>query len=150
MKPTNTLAGTLATLLAQDANFLAHATLAVKVVPIIAPFVEGVDRIIGDLTLGASGGLAPIAGATGNQLESVDPTTGALIVEVKVPAGGYRWETTAAPGAPINVYGYALTNNAVTTLLGTQALTTPIVLTAINQSFTAPPIVFRIDPNQIY
>lgn len=148
MKPVRALANTLSTLLAADAAYLAHATLAIKVKLITAPFTPSLDRVAADLSIAAGGGLDPILGSTGAQLESVDPVTAELIVEIKAPAGGFRWETTGVPSPVINVYGFALTTNAGV-LLGMHKLDAAIALTDVNQSITAPPLVFRIDPNKV-
>lgn len=148
MKPTRTLAGTLSTLLAADTAILANAT-AMKVGLITAPFTPSLDRSMADLTISALTGLVPLAGVAGAQLESVDPITGELVVEIKAPAGGFRWETGGGTTYPVTVYGFALGNNAMTTLFGTETLATPVVLTADNQSITAPELAFKIDPTKI-
>lgn len=149
MIPSRTLAATLSTLLAADTTLLANA-VANKVGLITAPFTESLDRVMADLTIAASNGLDPVAGVAGAQLESVDPVTGELLVEIKTPAGGFRFETSSAPSPAITVYGFALGNGAMTTLIATYRLTTPIVLNAINQSITAPPLVLRIDPTKVH
>jgi len=149
MKPTRTLANTLATLLAADTSFLANAS-APKVGLITAPFTPSIDRVIGDLTISALTGLVPIAAVAGGMPESVDPVTGELIVEIEAPTGGFRWETGGGTTYPVTVYGFALGNNAMNNLYGTESLETPVTLTADNQSITAPPLKFRIDPTQVH
>jgi len=149
MKPVRTLAATIASLLAADTTYLAHAT-PMKVALIIDPFTESLDRVIGDLTLAADAPLAPVAGTAGAQENGVDPVTSKLKVEIKPPAGGFRWETGTGFAGPVTIYGYALVNGAVSALIGMQALTDPIVLTGDNQSHVAPQLEFIIDPSQIY
>ncbi len=148
MKPVRTLAATLASLMAADTAYLASAT-AMKLALITDPFTESLDRVIADLTLASASPLAPVAGTSGAQENGVDPVTSELKVEVKAPAGGFRWETGVGFSGPVTIYGYALTNGAVSVLLGTQALDTPITLTGDNQSHVAPQIEFRIDPSKI-
>lgn len=148
MKIVNTLSNTLSTLLATDTAFLANAT-AMKVGLITAPFTPSIERVMADLTISAATGLVPLAGVAGAQLESVDPITGELIVEIKAPAGGFRWETPVGFTGPVTVYGFALGNNAMTTLFGTESLPNPIVLTVENQALTAPELSFRIDPTKV-
>lgn len=148
MKPSRALANTLSTLLAADTALLANAT-AMKVGLITAPFTPSIDRVMGDLTICALTGLVPLAGVAGAQLEDVDALTGELKVEIKAPAGGFRWETGGGTTYPVTVYGFALGNNAMAVLHGTHTLDQPITLNADNQAITAPPLVFRIDPTKI-
>lgn len=148
MIPSKTLAATISALLAADTNYLANAT-AMKVGLITANFTPTIDTVIGDLTISVAAGLVALAGVAGAQLESVDPVTGELIVEVKAPAGGFRWETPGGFTGPVTVYGFALGNGAMTALIGTHKLATPIVLNNANQAITAPALEFRIDPTQI-
>lgn len=149
MKPTKALANTLATLLAADTTFLANGT-AMKVGLITAAFTPSLDRVMADLTISALTGLVPLAGVSGAQVESIDPITGELVVEIKAPAGGFRWETGGGTTYPVTVYGFALGNNAMTTLLGTHSLDAPVTFTADNQSITAPELAFKIDSSQIH
>lgn len=148
MKPVKALAATLSTLLAADTTILANAS-ALKVGLITQEFTPSIDRVIGDLTIASGNGLDPLAGVAGAQNESVDAGTGELIVEIKPPAGGFRWETSGGFVGPKTVYGFALTNNAGSTLYGTETLAEPIELTADNQAVSAPPLMFRIDPNKV-
>jgi len=148
MKPTRLLANTLSTLLAADTANLANA-VAMKVGLITAPFTPSIDRVMADLTISALTGLVPLAMVAGAQLESVDQASGELVVEIKVPVGGARWETGGGTTYPVTVYGFALGNGAMTTLYGTHSLTTPVTLTPDNQAITAPALTFRIDPTQV-
>jgi len=151
MDPVRALVNTLSSALAADTAFLANAS-AMKLAPIIANFTPSLDRVIGDLTLGSAEGLAPLAMTAGAQNESTDPVTGELVVEVKAPVGGARFELTGVSGAPYTVYGFALINNAVSALIGMYKLDTPVVMNAINQAITAPPeaLEFRIDPTKVH
>jgi len=150
MIPSRALATTISAALAADAATLAHATLPIKVGLIIAPFVPSLDRVAADLTLGSTTGLIPIVGLVGTQLESVDPVTGELIVQLKPAAGGWYWETPVGFTGPITVYGFAVLNNALTVLYATETLPEPILLNTENQSITAAPLKFRIDPTKIH
>lgn len=149
MIPANTLTDLIAGLLAADAASIGNP-VSNKLGLIVAPFNPSVDLLMADLTIAAETGLVAIAGVAGSQLESVDPSTGELIVEVKVPAGGFRWETPIGFTGPVTIYGLALGNNAMTILYGTQLLDNPIILTDENEAYTAPIIQFRIDPNKIH
>lgn len=148
MKPVLALSNTLSKLLAADTSTLANAT-AMKVALIIAPFTPSIDREVTDLTLASASPLAPVAAVAGTQEDSADPLTGELIVEIKPPAGGFRWNTGTGFSGPVTVYGFALTNGGLTALWGTESLLNPVILTGDNQSIEAPELAFRIDPSQI-
>lgn len=148
MKPVKLLANTLSALLAADTDTLANVT-PMKVALITQPFTPSIDRVIADLTLAAGHGLDPLAGVAGTQNESIDPIDGSLVVEIKPPAGGFRWETSGGFTGPLTIYGFALCDGPVTLLYGTETLATPIPLSADNQAIDAPPLRFKIDPSQI-
>lgn len=149
MRPTRVLANSLSALLAADTALLANA-VGPKVGLITAPFSPGLERVMADLTISALTGLTPLAIVFGAQNESVDPATGELIVELRVPAGGLRWETGGGTTYPVTVYGFAVGNNAMTNLYFTESLPASVTLTADNQSITAPPLTLRIDPTQVH
>lgn len=149
MKPVRVLINQVANLLATDISTLGGAQ-ASKVGLIIAPFAPGVDLVLSNLTIAAAAGLTPLAGVSGPQLESIDPMTGENIVEIKAPAGGFRWETPGGFVGPVSVFGYALTDNAGAVLLATQAVNPAITLTDANQSLTAPALTFRIDGTKMF
>lgn len=121
-------------LLAADDTTLAPAANANKIALVKASFTPGPNLAIADLTFADFDGSTPILGTTGAQLESVDPQTGDFLIDIKPPAGGYRWETTGVTNLPQTIYGFALTNNAGTVLLAAETFSSPINLTAINQS----------------
>ncbi len=149
MKPSRTLAGLLSSLLAADTSSIAHGTNAVKVGVVTENINPTLDSVIGDFTVATADGLAALSGVVGAQLESVDPVTGELIVEIKPPAGGFRFELTGVTGAPYTVYGFVLMNSAASAWYGFEKLETPITLTAVNEAITAPALKFRIDPTKI-
>lgn len=149
MIPIRALADQLAELLATNTTALANAS-AVKVGLIVAPFTAAHERVMADLSISAATGLVPIAGTAGAQNASVDPVTGDKLVEIKVPAGGFRWETPGGFTGPVTVYGFALGNNAMTTLWGMHVLTTPQTLDGEGQSITAPTLLFRIDSSKVH
>lgn len=144
MFPTLALLNRFNALLAADATTLAPAANANKVALISADFVPSQNLLVGDLTYAAGFGLDPVSGVVGGQLDSTDPETGELVTEVKVPAGAFRWETTAGFVPPLTIYGFGLTDDGATKLFGTVKLPAPIVLTAIGQSYTTPPITFKL------
>lgn len=149
MQIVNLLGDTIAPLLAADTTYLANAT-AMKVSLITAPFSQGIGNLIGDLTLDSSAPLAAIAAVAGAQQTGKDPITGKWKITIKPPSGGFRWNTGVSFAAPVTVYGFALTNGGITTLLGTETLATPVPLNADNQELVAPELSFPIDTNKIF
>jgi hypothetical protein len=129
----------LGNLLAGDSTTLAPASSANKIALIIAPFTPSENLLISNLTLASSGGLAPIDGVAGSQPVGQNPATLAQQIQIAPPAGGYRWLSAGAT-YPVNVYGYALTNNAGSTLLGVYAFPTAITLTADGQVVEVDPV----------
>lgn len=99
---------------------------------------------VADLTQPVTAGLAQITSGTGTQLESIDPDTGEIIIEIKPPVGGFRFETTAVPASTETVLGYAVLNNAGDTVLGSALFEEPVEFSAINQAHTIGVIQFRI------
>lgn len=124
------------------AALLVTNPISCKVGLIGAPFNPSIDLRMADLTICAQTGLEPIAGVPGPQNESIDVDTGRPRVDVKVPAGGFRWETPVGFTGPLSVYGYALGNRAFTVLYATHLLGAPIILTAVNEAITAPRLQF--------
>lgn len=131
MLPMKAIRLALGEALAADATSLAPAADANKIALIASDFVLDETLVIGDLTLATFTGSTPLLGAIGTQLAGVDPLTGEQIITIKEPAGGYRWECTAAPGAPETIYGFALVDNAGTGLLAVELLPEPITIAAV-------------------
>lgn len=139
----------MASLLAADVGTLAPVTNPIKMGLITTNFNPNPDLLIGDVDISAVPGLLPITGVVGPQNESLDPVTGENIVEVKEPLGGFRWETPEDFVPPVTVFGFALINNAGTTLFATQLLTPPVQLIAGNQALSAGPFQFRFDVTKV-
>lgn len=148
MIPVSFLAGNVSKELATDTTTLANVS-APKVALIIAPFVPGTDLDAASLTFGSVFGLAPLACVAGSQNEGVDPINGDLLIDMKPPAGGWRWETGIGFVGPVTVYGFALVDNTLANLYGTQLFANPIVLTVVNQVIELERVRFRIDPAKI-
>ena len=149
MKTTRTITDPIATGLAEDVSFLAAAS-SNRVGLIVANFDPSIDLIFTDLTISVATGLTPINVTPGNQLESRDPVTGELIVTLRAPTGGWRWETPVGFVGPVTVYGFSLTDNSGVVLMATHKLANSIILTDPNQTIFAPDLGFRIDPSQIH
>lgn len=125
MVPTKALRLQLGELLAADLTTLAPVA-ANKIKLINAPFVESEGLALGDLSFATFTGSAAKAGASGAQQAGIDPATQEQKITNLAPAGGWRWECTATPGSPEDIYGYALVDDGNTTLLGTHMFPTAV------------------------
>lgn len=134
----------IGTLLAADAGSFAPAVSANKVALIMAPFSLNEDLTAGALTLATFTGATPIAGSTGAQLTGLDPATFEQLITIKEPVGGWRWVTTNTVNLPQTIYGFALLDSTLATLLGVGMLTVPITLTDTGQVIDLGSITMRI------
>lgn len=144
MVPTSNITDQLNLLLATDTNTLNQPADANKVFLVDAEFTPGPSLIPADLSFTSLTGGGPISAVLGAQNDSVDPLTGDLLVEIKPPAGGWRWEFSAGT-FPTTLWGYALLDNDETRVFGAARFDTPIILTAAGQSLTVGAVVFRIN-----
>jgi hypothetical protein len=133
-------------LLSADTTTLAPVANACKVALIVEPFVPGPDTDFTALTEATFDGYAKITGATGTQIQTIDPLTGASKVQMKLPAGGWVWETTGVTNLPQTVYGWCLVDNAATTTYGSGIFDTPVELTGVNQQVTIPQVEYVTQP----
>ena len=145
MVPSQALIDQIAALLATDADTLAPATNANKVRLVVTPFTPAPGLDIASLTFANFDGGAPIAGETGDQPIHIDPATGEWIITMKEPLGGWAWKVTGVTNLPQTVYGYALTDSAGMTLLGSAVLPTPVGLTAVAQGLDLGEVSFRVN-----
>ena len=120
-------------LLAADAATLAPAADANKIALVMNEINPGEALTFADCTLATFTGATPIAAGTGTQPSGTDSFSGASVISIKVPAGGFRWETTDAVNLPQTIYGFILVDNAVAVLLAAARFDTPITLTAAGQ-----------------
>lgn len=127
MLPMTALRTALGDLLAADVPTLAPVA-ANKIALVAAAFAPAEDLVLADLTLATFTGSAPKAGAAGAQQVGNDPGTGDQVITIIAPIGGWRFECSVTPGAPETIYGFALTNNAGTVLLGCALLPVPVTI----------------------
>jgi hypothetical protein len=120
-------------LLAADTTTLAPAVTANKISLIKAPFTPSENLVIGDLTLADFATSTAIAGTLGAQLVGTDPATLDQVITIKDPLGGYRWITTALTNLPQTIYGFALTDSTLATLLAVAVLPAPVTLQEVGQ-----------------
>lgn len=130
----------LGILLAADATTLAPGTNANKLALIVAPFTPSENLTASGLTLGASHGLTPITGVTGAQSVGIDPVTGEQVIYIKSPAGGYQWVSSGSFPPPITLYGIALLDTTLATLIAVEAFTTAISVSAAGQIVDVDPV----------
>lgn len=121
----------LGELLAADATTLAPAVNANKIALVAAAFTPNENLVAGDLTLATFTGSTPKAGATGAQQAGIDPPTQQQVITNLAPAGGWRWECTAAPASPESIFGFALLDSTLATLLGVALLPAPVAIAAV-------------------
>jgi len=132
MITTKALRAAAANLLAADTATLA-AVSANKIALVKAPFTPGEDIALADLTLADFDGSTAIDVTSGTQPTAYDPNNNDRIIDLKPPAGGFRFETTGTTHLPQTIYGYVLLDNALAVVLATALLDTPVVLSAIDQ-----------------
>src|SRR6266404_3262845 len=51
-----------------------------------------------------------ISSATGTQNTALDPLTSDYLLQLKLPVGGFRWETTGTTNLPQTIYGFGVFN----------------------------------------
>jgi len=118
----------LGNLLAADTTTIAPAT-ANKIALIAAPFNPGDENlVIGNLTLATFTGSTPKSGVDDDQQVGIDPATQEQVITILQPAGGFRFECSAAPASPETIYGFALVDDTLAVLLGVQALPEPVAI----------------------
>lgn len=130
MLPIKDLRLSIGDALAADTAFLAPVA-ANKVALVISEFTPNENLVLADLTLADFDGSTPLAAGTGTQQVGVDPVTGDQLVTIKEPAGGWRWITTGLTNLPQVVWGYALVDNGVASLIGAELLPQPLSLTIV-------------------
>lgn len=144
MLPTKAIRLQLGELLVADATTLAPAANANKIVLVTNTFTENESKVIGDFTPATFTGSTPLAGATGAQQAGVDPLTGDQVLTILPPAGGYRWECTAAPATPEEITGYILVDNGSTTLLAMKKLAQSVVITNVGDFVDLGTVTMRM------
>jgi hypothetical protein len=133
MIPTLAIREKMAQLLAADTATLAQAANANKMALVMNDLAPSEGTVLSDLTLATFDGNTPIDVGLNTQPEALDPVTSDAIIDFKPPVTGFRWETTGVTNLPQTIYGYALVDNGITTLLACERFDTPITLTATNQ-----------------
>jgi len=134
----------LGILLAADATTLAPASLANKIGLVINNFALTENLHAADLTLASTNGLSPLAGVTGAQVVGLDPVTLQQKIVIKPPAGGFQWLTSGSFSGAITIYGYALLDTTLATLLAAALLPAPITVNAAGFLIDIDPVELTI------
>ena len=137
----------LGELLAADVATLAPVA-ANKIALVLDAFALTENLVIGDLVLASFTGSTPKAGAAGTQQAGINPITGDQVITILAPAGGWRWECTAAPASPQSINGFALIDDAGAVLLGAQLLDVPVTITDVGDfiDLGAVTMMFVVQP----
>jgi len=143
MTPIKAIRESLGALLAADTAWLATVT-ANKISLVMAAFTPSEDLVFADLTLATFDGSTALSAGTGEQQVGNDPLTNEQLVTIKEPAGGWRWETSGVTNLPQTIYGFALSDNTLATLLATALLDTPITLTEAGQEINLGTVRFTV------
>ena len=147
--PTSAIVTQMATLLSADATTLAPAAGGLKVHLAMANFVPSPTRVIGDFTEATFTGYAALLSPVGACQIFTDASTGLVTIQLKEPANGWHWQTTAATGLPMTIYGYYVSDNASATLYGSALLAAPITLTASAQGIDVAQVRFTLVNNPL-
>lgn len=127
--------------MAEDTGWLADSE-EMKVHLVIDSFSPALDLTLDNLTLATFTGSAALLAGPDEQQVLYDPLTGKWVIQILEPAGGWTWIATAVTDPVQTVYGYALTDNAGTVLIGTGLLQTPVPIANIGDSVSIPQIRF--------
>lgn len=133
MLPSPALQAAIAALLANDANTLAGSdppVAACTVALCIAEMPVVVSNLPADYTLASFTGSTPKSAAAGPQGVGTNPLTNRQVVTMTEPAGGWRYQYTAAPvlDPPQVVFGAILLDSAGTSVLGQMTLDAPVTI----------------------
>lgn len=133
MQPTLALREQMAALLAADATTLAPAMNANKIFLVMNNIVPTEQSVLADMTAATFTGSGALLVGTGAQEVALDPANNDAIIDLLPPTTGFRWVTGDAVNLPQTIYGYALVDHGVTTLLACAKLDNAVTLTAAGQ-----------------
>jgi hypothetical protein len=147
MLPTKPVRLALGNLLAADTATLAPAT-ANKIALVSAAFTPNENLTATDLVYATFVGSTPKAGASGPQGVGQKPSTGEQYITILTPVGGWRWVCTTAPGSPETIYGYAMLDTTLATLLAMAIFDTPYIIRNVNDEIDlgSVPMTFVLQP----
>lgn len=94
----------------------------------VAPFTPGPNLTLGDLTEATFTGYGSL-GSSSIATVGRDPATGAYVITLPDPAGGWRFKATATVSPPQTASGWYVVNSDSGALVMADLLPTPITLT---------------------
>lgn len=144
MLATRFLRNAAAALLAGDTATLAPAANAIYIKLVKNNIVPSESITFADVQLADFDGSTELAIGLNAQPEAYDPITDDSVIDLKPPAGGFRWETTGVTNLPETIYGYVLLNNAKDTVWASALLDAPIPLTLIGQRIDLGDVLLRL------
>lgn len=148
MIPTNIFLNILRPLVVAATPGIADAAgLDVRLV--MAPFTPSPALVLASLTYATDAWAAAKTSGAPPQPILTDPATNQTFCEVKEPAGGWKWASTAGT-YPTTYYGVAVvTKTATVILLGTALFDVPVTITADGQVVEADSIRFLFIPGSM-
>lgn len=150
MQPTFEVFNRLSLLLAQDTGSLAPAANPPKLHLSKQAFTPNQNNVPADFLEANYAGYAAIACIVGNQLVGIDPLTGERLVEMKIPAGGWRFPCTGLGNTPQDIFGAYLMNDAGTIIYGAALFESPLTIDTIGQVVEVDSVRFRFRFSGIY
>lgn len=108
------------------------------------PFTPSRTTDVGDSVQADFDGSGAIIAGAAPMFESIDPSNGDLLVTIKPPAGGFRWETTGVTHLPMTIYGYMVRNQDDDRVYCSGLLDPPVVLDGVNQEVNLGEILLRV------
>jgi hypothetical protein len=145
MLPMRAVRLALGDLLAADAATLAPPVNKNAVALIVANFALTENLVATDLTLASTHGLAPLDVAAGAQAVALDPVDGAQVITlIPFVAGGFRWVSSGVFPPTIMVYGAALLDSTLATLLAAMVLPSPIAIADVGYQIDLDPLTMKM------
>lgn len=152
MKPTTILETAMTTTLANSTT--AHLSIANKLLPVINPFTESDDMsamVAGDIASTAA--FLGITMAAATRQSARNPNTGAYMVNIPPPAGGYEELSGSGGTYPITVYGVVHVKTPYTIpddIIGSRRFAEAQVITAANQLLLYGDVNYSFDVGAWY
>jgi len=134
---------------AADTAYLAAAG-AMHVHLAAAPFLPVLDLDLASLVEATFTGSTAKNAGTGVQPTFFDVQTGAFLIQLLEPAGGWSWQCTVDPVVPETIYGFFVTDNADAVLLGSMLLPAPVTIVAAGQGLTVPRVTLSFNTTSPY
>lgn len=149
MYATRSIRNAAMALLAADTNTLAPAADAIYIALVKNQIAPSEGIVLADCDLADFDGSNPLAVGLNAQPEGYDPTTDDSIIDLKPPAGGFRWITTGVTNLPQTIYGFVLLNHAQDTVLASELLAVAQPLSLLGQRIDLGDVLLRLPANSM-